>query len=425
MAVTAQAVPKPTERADLNDDPWATRILQRYPITCILIAPYLFLILPQAVYYDNPKTGFIVYVVALAAGGSAAVETLFLLLRPPYRKVGDAAAANSRWPRIMRVVRVVAVISVTADVTNAAFGGGTIVTQMTGRAASSPIVALTTPLAGWRYLAVALLASAYLGGYATKKQLCRWVLVVLAGQVAVASFTTITQPVANFISFLALGGILLGLVRVRLVLFIGIILLSAWPVIFALRNDARSDNGVRVSTSVSATDRLRFDQQMSQASSYSVPANLPGAPGAIEVIRYGLVPRALDPGRPTLSTGMLINDYIGGTRTSSYNFLAVGTVYFIDGPYGVLLFCAAWALAFMLLLRTGGGPGPLRIAVMAFAIIGPLGWTSTYPDSMIGLLQALPSTLPVVAALAYFGRAERPAVAKVTRTAGTEYSTAG
>lgn len=402
--MTTAAAPSRGRRDVDTELPFLTKTLQRYPATCMMVVPYIALILPQAIFFGNPQTTFLFYLVALGICGAGTIETLFLLVRPPYRNANQQAAANSRYPRILRVAVPVAVIGVVADVVGAASGGGTIDTQVTGRAATSQLVPLLSPLSGWKYLALALLVSAFLAGLLSRAALYRWALLLMSAQVVVASLTARTAPMANFFSFVAIACLILGVVRIRVVLIFIIALLFAWPTIFEVRNEIRERKGIEVSTAVTAQERLRFDEQISAAASYEVPARLTDLIGIDGILRYGLVPRILDRSRPILATSSLVSDYIGGSRTNSYSFLPLGNLYFLEGPYGVVAFYGAWAFALVLLLRTGDGPGPVRLMMLFLAISGPLSWTNTYPESLVGYLQSLVGMAPVVLALKYFSK---------------------
>ncbi|MFI5494859.1 hypothetical protein [Actinoplanes sp. NPDC051859] len=381
-----------------------TRVLQRYPATCIMVVPYLLLVIPQAVWYQNPRTYFLVGLIGLALCGAGLIETALLKLRPLYPQLTDRVSANSRYPRILLIARPVAIIGVAADIVSAAAGGGGIGTQITGRAATSPLVPILTPLITWKYMALALFASACLGGLMNKSSFYRWTAAIMGAQFVVAALSAITAPMVNFFSFIILACMLLGLFRARLAVTLSLILLLAWPAIFAVRNQIREDQGITVSTEVTAQERLRFDTQITEVDKYEVPARVPGFITPENILRYGLVPRALDSSRPILATGGLVSDYIGGSRTNSYSFLPLGNLYFFTGPYGVMLFYSLWALALALLLRTGQGPGPGRLMLLFVAIAGPLSWTSSYPESVVGYLQSMVAMLPVFGALRLFGR---------------------
>ncbi|WP_189082183.1 hypothetical protein [Mangrovihabitans endophyticus] len=372
------------------------------------MAPYAFLILPMAAYYRNPRSEVVFLISLLAFLGAFSVELLFSILRSPLNG-RCCATSNSRYPQIMKVVKIVAIVSVTADIISATFGGGTIATQVTGRLPTSPVVSLLTPLAGWKYVCFALLVSAWLGKRASSRQFYLWTALLLSGQIAVASITAITQPVLNFIGLVAVVGLLFGALQTRVVVVAAVAIAVAWPTIYALRNEVRENSGVSVDDDFSAVDRLRFDEQVSQVSVFAVPVEMPGSVGVDDILRYGLVPRVLDSARPALSSGNLINQYLGGTRTSSYNFLALGNVYFFHGSTGLLIFGAASSFLFVLLLRSRGGPGPYRIVVITVVIAMPLGWTSTYPDSLVGAIQTLVASAPVLLVLRRLGSSESSA----------------
>jgi hypothetical protein len=267
-----------------------------------------------------------------------------------------------------------------------------------------PIVVLTTPIACWKFLAIALFASARLGNLTTTRTFYQWAALLAGTQILVASYTAITQPLISFMAFVGLAGLMLGIIRFRIILVGAVVLLAIWPTIFSVRNEIRERNGIAVSNEVDAQDRLRLDEQVTKAAGFKVPADLVGAPGPKDVLRYGLIPRALDSSRPILSTGFLINDYLGGSRTSAYTFLPLGTIYFLEGEAGVVIFYAVAALCLVMLLRRKRGPGPISLMVLCLVITGPLGWTTTYPDSLIALLQNLVSALPVMMALRVLGR---------------------
>ncbi|BFU42444.1 hypothetical protein [Krasilnikovia sp. MM14-A1004] len=396
-------------RAETSDLPLphATRVLQFFPVTCLMVAPYVLFIIPQAVSNGNPRSGFLIGLVLLGAAGAGLVEGMFLFLRPPYRQPRDRVPANAGYPRIMRVAVPVAVVSIVADVARAAAGGGSIESQVTGQQTASTVAVVLAPFGGWKFVALALFASACLGGYASRRNLYLWAAAMIGAQVVIASFTAITANLISFCTFVAVACLMLGLTRARLVAVFAVILLAAWPTIFAIRNQIRADKGIAVSAEMSASGRIRLDQQISAVAAYDVPADLPGLIGPGGIVRYGLVPRALDPGRPVLATGGLISDYVGGSRSNSYNFLPLGTLYFLLGPYGVIAFYGLCAFGLVLLLRTGGGPGPGRLMVLFTALAGPLSWTSSYPESVVGYLQSLVGLVPIMLLLRRFGRAPR------------------
>ncbi|MEU5960660.1 hypothetical protein ABZ777_05570 [Micromonospora parva] len=370
-------------------------ILRLYPVTVLVMAPYALLLIPMAVIYHNPQTTFILRLLGAALVGTVLVETAAVMVRPQRRRWRPGVAAvNASHRHQYLLARLVAMVSVAASITAAQAGQGTIFTQLGQEVATSPVARVAVLSAGWSYLAFALLLSSFLGGHANRTRVLCWVGFLVAGHFATAALTGITSPIFGFLSFVAGAGAICGLFRIREVVMLGAVLLLAWPTLFALRNDIRVDGGVSVAYDVSAQDRMRLDLQLAHAAEYDVPVDV-GQPGPSEFVRYGLVPRLLDTDRPTISTGALINQYLGGSATSSYSFLALGNVYFLVGWLGVPLYYAGWAAFALLLLRLRGAPGPIRLSLFCFVLAGPLLWSSGYPDAMIAFLQHMVAALPV------------------------------
>ncbi|MER7416143.1 hypothetical protein ABT346_05040 [Micromonospora peucetia] len=376
--------------------PWA-RILRRYPVSVVVLAPYAILIVPVAVLNDNPGTGFILRLLSVALVGTMLAETVALAGRRRARAGRrDPAVVIGRYPRIYLIARVVTVVGVVAGALGAQAGQGTIFTQLTLEVSTSPVARLAALAAGWPYLAFALLLASFLGGLASRFRVLGWVGVLVAGQAATVALTGITAPAIGYASFVVGAAAIFGLLRPRAIVVLILAVFLVWPSIFAIRNEIRAQGGVAVAQNTNANDRLRLDLQLAEADQYDVPVEV-GQPGTADFLRYGLVPRILDPDRPALSTGSRISQYLGSAATSSYSFLALGTVYFLDGWLAVFVFHLGWAALVVLLLR--GTPGPVRLSLFCFALGGPLLWSSTYPDSMVAFLQHTISAVPVFAVL--------------------------
>ncbi|MDQ7908215.1 hypothetical protein RB614_27185 [Phytohabitans sp. ZYX-F-186] len=390
VAIRADRPPAGPRRAAHRRMAW---LLHRYPVTVVVTGPYLLLVVAPALAFDNPDAGFVLRLVLVAGVTVAVTETLLrLLTRGRERRVG---ASGPEHPAALTVARVVAVVSVVADVVAALAGRGTLAAQVAVELPSSPVAALASLFFGWKYLAIALLLYSVLRGQARAASFYRWAAALIAAQLAVAALTAITAPVAAYLVVVVAAGTVAGVVRSAYVVVALAVLLLAWPALFALRNDIRIAGGVRVDTTVSAHDRLRLDLQMARLEPYSVPADV-GQPGLVQVVVYGLVPRVLDPDRSALSTGARINQYLGGSARSSYSFLSVGNVYFLDGLAGVIVYFGLWSgLAVLLTYNIRGAPGPVRLSLFCFVVAGPLCWSSTYPDTMVAVLQYTVAAAPV------------------------------
>ncbi|AVT36137.1 hypothetical protein [Plantactinospora sp. BB1] len=377
------------------------RLLQRYPVSVLLLAPYLILVLPMAVLNRNPDLGFVLGLLGLALAASVLVETVLAPLGGPGRRrtARDTgrrtlAEANSGYPRLFLVARAVAVLSIVAELVGGYAGRGSVFAQVAGAQAASPLVNVVALVSGWKYLAFALLIASFHAGQARLGSLYRWTAALVGVQVLLVFLTAISATLVGYLTFVAAAGAICGVIRARYVLVAAVLLFLAWPTLFTVRNTIRAENGVKVSSEVTAADRLRFDQQIGRASAYDVPVDV-GQPGPAGYLRYGLVPRILDPGRPPLATGAAINRFLGGSDKSSFNFLTLGTVYFVDGRAGVVVYYGGWALVTGLLLRLRGAPGPLRLSLFCFVVAGPLLWSNGHPESTIAAAQNTVSAAPV------------------------------
>ncbi|WKU05077.1 hypothetical protein [Micromonospora sp. HUAS LYJ1] len=388
-------------------------LCRNYPVSLLVLAPYGAFVLPIAVYYDNPQIGFILRLLGFALFATILVETVMLRRGSFAEFQRGLRAENSAYPKLFTIARIVAVVSMSADIAGAAAGRGTIVTQVYQVTTLSPVARYTALVAGWSVLAFALLAASYLGGQARLGRVLLWTSGLVLASLAQAFLTTISAYLVNCLSFVAAAGVLLGVLKVRHVAFVAVVLLLLWPALFAERNEIRQRHGIQVSQELTAGDRLRFDQQVTGAAQFDVPVDV-GQPGVLGMLRYGLVPRVLDPERPQLSTGQRINETLGGSSTSVYTFLTLGTVYFLEGPLGVFLFYGAMAGLVALLLRSRRSPGPVRLCLLCIVVGGPLTWSSTYPDTVIGASQKVVAALPIFAAL-WLTRA-RPDPDRRTRT---------
>ncbi|KXK59503.1 hypothetical protein AWW66_23920 [Micromonospora rosaria] len=371
------------------------RLLRRYPVSIALLAPFALLVLPMAIVNQNPQTGFILRLVGLALLGSASVETLGLLFGSPdpqwRRGLRDA---NAQYPRLYLVARLVALTSIVANLAGAYTGRGTIVAQLSGTVPDSTVGAVASLFSGWGALGFALLVASHVGGHLARSRLYGWLAALTAAQALLAAMTAISAPLFGFVFFVAAAGAVCGIFRLRYLVVGVLVVFLLWPTMFDYRNSIREARGVAVTSGSTAADRLRLDRQIGAVAGYDVPVDL-DQPGFSDHLRYGVVPRALDPDRPPISTGQQINRYLGGTTTSAFTFLALGNIWFFEGPVGVVVFYAVWAAVVVLLLRWRGAPGPARLSLLCFVLADPLLWSATYPDASISFIQHVVSAVPV------------------------------
>jgi hypothetical protein len=396
------APPGPTDLPALRFQ----RLFRRFPISVALAMPYVILILPQAVWNQNEHIDFIIGIFAIAIAGSLFIEVLVDIASRSRRPGREAAAPrgvdttierlNEYGPALRRAAYFVSAVGMVVGVLSSAAGIGSIQSQIGLLIVSAPLAMASALVGGWPTVGAALLIAARMAGQISPRALWIWLGVLTAGQLVEAYLTALTASLMAFATSLTMMMLLFGIIRIRYAVAALLAVLIVWPIAFDIRNDARESSGVAVSTQVGAFDRLRFDQQITRALEIEeVPLDL-GQPGPIEMVRYGLIPRALDPDRPTISTGIKINIHLGGSATSTYTFLPVTTTYVLGGPLYLILWYAFWAALTALVLRGGRNLTVLRIVVVGLVFSGPLGWFSTFPDRTIGVVQFFVSFLPIL-----------------------------
>ena len=232
----------------------------------------------------------------------------------------------------------------------------------------------------------------------------RWMTLLVATQALAAYVSNLTARPTAFLVLLLTLLFLTRLVPWTWIAASVAVLAVIWPTVFAIRNEQRVANGVDVDDSVSAFDRVRFDELIVRAQQYG-PGHDLGQPGLWDVLRYGLVPRFLDPDRPSVSSGFLVNVFMGGSSFSADHFLPVATAWFFWGGLATALIYAGYAVI-VLGLRPWHRLVDRPFAIVTFAIVlgGPLGWFVTTPDAPINALQTLVSVTPVFLALRLWAR---------------------
>ena len=389
------------------------RTALRFTTTIAVAAPYVLLFLPMAIWNDNPETDFVVRTAGIALLGTFTVEASLAMLAFAERRSGRPSIVRfgvaERWnaERVATIARAVAVAAAVANLALVLLGGLTLSAQVNGVLPTGALT-LLSPFLSWSYLALALLIAADRLGGLRPASTIRWILMLIGSQVAMAFVRGITVGAAAFIIVALTLALMTALVPTRWIVATATLGIALWPTVYALRNDRRTSEGIAVSKDLSAVDRLRFDEQIARAAPYG-PGHELGQPDLWSSLRFGLVPRFLDPGRPAVTSGNAINEFLGGTSTSSYTFLPVATSWFFWGSLGTVLLYALFA-SVMVSLRPWRAIGRRPVAlVLATALLsGPLGWFSTPPDASIGMLQSVVSASPVLLVLWVWARKPAP-----------------
>lgn len=377
----------------------ASRLLRRAPVSTQLAIPYTILIVPQALLYGNEHIGFILGILGLALAGSVPVEAMMRTRRRQALLADSRRRLDSYGGMLRSVALVACAVGQTSGIVSASFGVGTVAAQLGLIRPLSPVGPLLSIFSSWTFSGAALLVGAYLVRQLTRRALHLCFLTVIVLECVRTAITTITASLISLTVYLVILAIFAGTFRLRDCVLAVVVVLLIWPAVYELRNEIRQESGVHVSAAVDAFDRLRYDQQISRAADIvEVPVDI-GQPDLQDTLRYGLVPRFLDPDRPTLSTGNRINVYLGGSNTSSFTFLPVTTLYVLQGPVATVGFYALLAMILAMVLRSGSRLTPSRLVIFGLVSAGPLSWFAGFPDSTIGCLQGLVASLPLLAVL--------------------------
>jgi hypothetical protein len=356
----------------------------RYPVTQLLGLQYLALAVFPAVIYGNTYLPFIVSVLGLALLTTGFVEWLSRAALPR-----GGANVIARYPKPV-AVWAITLTGAVATLGSIGLGATTYATQL-GLTQASPLTTLLTPLVPWLLFGCAFaLASWRVGGMSRKTTL------LLIGFALAVQLTAVLQigRTASLMSFaLAIGAglVLVGFLRPRW-LWVGILVaILAWPTLYSVRNATRQDvAGSQFGPlfGPDAQSRLREDLLLERAAivgdAFSVPQ-----PSAVDILRFGLIPRALDPNRGEISTSKALNVAMGGNSFSATTFTTLGTIWSLDGGFvGVMIYSGFVAAAFSLVYRR---VTPLRIAVAVLLVYNLLWIETTFPDDVAAVLQGLVS----------------------------------
>lgn len=385
-------------------------VYRRFPTTVTLLAPYLFLILPPAFAFGNPQVWFLIEVALIALAGTFLPDLAWPRRKRLEVQTGAEGSARGLFPVAFFAISTSSVVGIAA----AYLGKGSVAAQIGVTETSVGLIGtLDSLIRGWAIVGVGLLFAAYICNQISRKSFLVTLSIPVASAVGSAYFTQITAPVFGLITFVAMMALFLGVLKLRVAIIGMISILVIWPTVFEFRNELRMQEGVRVSESVSAMDRVRFDLLFARGQELDVPLDIevPGVlvhPSLADMLRYGLVPRFLDPEREIVSTGRVINVALGGNSSSSYTFGPVTTAYVLEGPVYLFLYYFLLSVYVNVLWRRGTKITPTRLALLALVFSGPLGWFSTFPDTTIGMLQNMVSALPLLLALSLVRKAEKP-----------------
>jgi hypothetical protein len=365
----------------------------------VLVLQYGLLVLLPAL-ADGSRSSFVYRVPLAAIGVSAYIEWVASRFKPH--------RSYARPPTALMGLAV-GIVGAVATVVQTTMGAGTYAAQI-GQQSTSPLASLSTPFSSWAVVGAALVLYSWSHDGCSRRE----ALAILGGLILfelIWSATAVGRTAPGFQYALAVvtGAVIVRLIRLPHVAIGVIIVLLAWPVIFQLRQQNRlsaSANSPAVRLE-DASERLRLDALLAYAEHIRVPPDK--LPSPLDILRFGLIPRALDPGRPELAVGSVFSVAVGSTPQSSVSFTTLGSLYSQGGWPWVLTFSALVASAVASLLRRGG---PWAFVATICAVWQLLWIETNYPQNVMGFLQVLVSAGGAYLALrvwgTLFGKVEEP-----------------
>lgn len=380
-------------------------IARTFPVSVMVALPFALLIIPPAILNKNPETGFIFKVLIIALAATFTVELLIHFFKRVLGARRDRNAlevdAEEALPQSLArryfIVAVCAIlVGAIANNITALIGIGTIETQVgAAEAASGPVAGILTLMRPYDLIGSALLIWAYRIKGCSGRAFLFWFAFAIVAKLVYVLQLGITVQFWRYLSTFVFLLLFARLIRFRTIIAIGVAVAIMWPVLYEYRNAERELRGVEVVQGLEASDRLRYDLQVTRASGIETGQDI-GQIQWYEVPRYGLIPGVLDPGRGPVNTGMLINSRIlGGSEISAYTFLPVATSYVLQGPGGMALIYGFYAMFAAWIIDGGRYMGGGRFVTLGLFVFGALGWFYVFPDSAIAFLQSMITAIPI------------------------------
>lgn len=374
----------------------------RYPVTLLLLLQFLPLVVWPAVTHSSPYLRPMVLMIAIAILGAFTGESLLAPLRATAPPATDGWAslklskAAGGWACVTpRAAKTILIMGLVALMVAPTLGVSTYATQV-GFTERSRFAPLVTPLTLWATVGLGLLLFCFWRGTVTATNARIWVAVAVSCHLVYVWQIGLIAPLASFTLTALAAAVFVGLLRLRLLVLAMVCGAILWPFLYEVRNDLRAESGGQgyYGQEITAADRLREDLLLEDALRIGHPLHA-GQPSIAEAVRFGVLPRFIDPGRGELSTGRLLSIVHGRSGQSSSTATIVGNVFLFGGGM-VAVFTVPFLVATVVGLLTLR-PNPLSLTVV-LAMWRTLVWIEApWPDGIAGTLQVLVSALIALA----------------------------
>ncbi|MEY2475096.1 MAG: hypothetical protein QOG87_411 [Actinomycetota bacterium] len=374
----ARSASKAEEEKRSRLDRAVQTLLTRYPVTTLWSIEYSVLVIWPGIFNDT-LTPLARSVIAIGILPAFFLERVFHPL--PVKTLVTRRLPTPAGALLISGLGFAALLSaaVAGRGNFSAIGGGPV----------GSVAVLLTPFQPWAIAGTALYLYLAWRGYVSRTQ-ARSVL-------AIAILTTfvyglyqgyLAPPMAASLG-LAVGALRSGVLRPRH-LFVGaLVIVAIWPPLYQARNERRLQLGAyRQELDLhKPSDRLRLDRLMELMGRLNdEPPIRTVTTGPVDVLRFGLLPRAIDSNRPELTTANQLSAAVGLGANSAMTFTVLGNAYVVSGWLGLVVYSAGATVLMLFVMRRSG---PLAFMVSVQATTALLWIESTYPDNVAGLIQIL------------------------------------
>jgi hypothetical protein len=349
----------------------------RFPMTLFLAMEYGLLVIYPAWQHRRPFPSFVFVVPLVVIAIAAYVEWLAKRL--------SVRRSTKPFPT-SRFGFGIGLVGVLATLIQSLLGAGTYAVQV-GSDSVSPLANIFTPFASLAQIGAALVIYGWYRGTCTRgRALARLgSLVVMQFAIAVLLIGT-TAPAYEFALAVAFGGVVTKLVSTRQLAIGVVVVLLAWPIVVGFRNQTRSSVTDDPQNFIGASARLQDDSLLAAAEHLAISRSafltLPG------ILRYGLVPRFIDVGRPNLDLVHVLSVAMGSTWDNSIGVTTVGSFYLYGGWPATIGYALSVTWILSLLLHRDNAWAFVVSVLIAFQLLWIEG---TFPVDVTGLLQSLVS----------------------------------
>jgi hypothetical protein len=361
------------------------RFFALFPVSAVFLLQYVAFVVYPELRDPTGSAGLIFLLIVVGVGGALWAELLLHPLSVP-RPQNDYRASR---PAILLVF----VIGATASLVALAAGAGTYETQIGTRSVGA-IASFVTPFLPWKDFGVWLaiwssgnqaVSKKFAGGLFAFSILLDLYVAIVDARVAPFFATTLVTFVLALLS---------GLVKVRSLVIAAALVALLWPPLFNLRNERRVEVGANAAElEQESSSRLELNKFVAVLPVLESSVRQPDV-DYLKVLRFGFIPRVLDPGRGTLNTANDLSVAANFGDKNAFSTTVFGDVYFLGGGVFGLLFYSISVGAIATYLRKRGS----AMAFLAFGLVLlnfvwiELAWPNTlasFIQNMISLVFAM------------------------------------